>query len=162
MLGIRCTFLILTAALVLTPAAVNAARADVVTEMYTWWNKAIYSPSELTPAAFGRFYTQDTVLKLNGVIVDEGVDDISKRFIAISSAGGKVENIMPALVVFQAGDQVFMQHLIYSARDGKEVCMIAAGRAELVGGKIAVMDIVRTEVTATSGDIHARCLNTHK
>jgi len=160
--GIRCAFLALTAALALTPAAGNAAGADVVTEMYTWWNKAIYSPYELNPAAFGKYYTQEAALKLNGVVVDKGVDNISKRFVAISSHGGKVENIMPALVVFQSGDQVFMQHLIYSARDGKEVCMIAAGHADLVGGKIAVMDIVRTEITAASGDIYAQCLKTHK
>ncbi len=159
---IRCASLALTFALALAPAAGNAANTDVVTEMYTWWNKAIYSSSELTPAAFGEYYTQDAVLKLNGVVVDKGVDNISKRFVALSSRGGKVENIMPALVVFQSGDQVFMQHLIYSARDGKEVCMIAAGHADLVGGKIAVMDIVRTEVTAASGDILAQCLKTHK
>lgn len=157
---VRCVCLALAAAL--APSAADATTSDIVSEMYSWWNKAIYSEAELTPEAFGKYYTNDIVLKLNGTVVDHDIDNMSNRFISISRRGGNVENIMPPIMTFQSGNNIFTQHLIYVQRNGKETCLLASGYAKLKDGKIALVDLVRTEVTEASGEIYTRCLKSHK
>lgn len=137
--------------------AAEIGRSDPVSKMFSWWNQAIKSQDRLSPAEFKRYYTNDAVLRIDGVDVSKGVEDISRHFRAIGASGAQVVIEVPFEEVFTSGNRLFTEHLIYSNRNGVETCLLAAGHVELRANKISLVSLVRTKLPEDS-ELYRKCL----
>jgi hypothetical protein len=140
------------------PAAAQEKPAtDVLSKMFIWWNEAFRTPGAYTPENFSKFFTPDATLVLEGRTVINGVDQWATHFQRIQSGGGDVEIVVPFKDVFEADDRVYTYHVIRSRRDGKAGCSLAAGHAELEGGKIASIVLVRHTLEAGKDPLDPQC-----
>jgi hypothetical protein len=130
---------------------------DIVSKMFIWWNEAFKTPGAYTPENFSKFFTPDATLVLEGRTVINGVDQWATHFQNIQSGGGDVEIVVPFKEVFQSEGRVYTYHVIRSRRGGKAACSLAAGHAELEGGKIASIVLVRQSLEAGKDPLDAQC-----
>lgn len=141
-------------------SASNAApvpTSDALSKMFIWWNQAFKTPGAYTADAFRKHFTEDATLILEGREVIHGVDQWATHFQRIQAGGGDVEIVVPFKDVFQKGNKIYNYHVIRSRRDGKVGCSLAAGHAELRGGKIASIVLVRAEVDVTQDTVDPLC-----
>jgi hypothetical protein len=134
-----------------------AAQLDVLQRFFQWWNATFKVPGGYTAEGFGQWFTPDATLVLEGKEVIRGVDAWATHFQKIQAGGGDVEIVVPFKTVFQSGDRIYTYHVIRSRRDGQVACSLAAGHAELVGGKIATIVLVRSTLDPTKGPLDPEC-----
>lgn len=134
-----------------------AAQLDVLQRFFQWWNATYKVPGGYTAEAFGEWFTPDATLVLEGREVIRGVDGWATHFQKIQAGGGDVEIVVPFKAVFQSGNYIYTYHVIRSRRDGKVACSLAAGHAELRGGKIATIVLVRSTLDPTKGPLDPQC-----
>jgi len=127
----------------MTMMPANASEIDPLTRMFKWWNKAIATPGALTEQAFRQYFTDDTVLILNGKVSSEGIAALTKSFQNIQANSETVKIILPFVESFREGDKIFTHHFIYSVRNGEEGCLRAMGYAVIRDGKIARIHFLR-------------------
>lgn len=155
------TLILASALAVLNFAAPVAAQekpaTDVLSKMFIWWNEAFRTPGAYTPENFSKFFTPDATLVLEGRTVINGVNQWATHFQRIQSGGGDVEIVVPFKDVFEADDRVYTYHVIRSRRDGKAGCSLAAGHAELEGGKIASIVLVRHTLEEGKDPLDPQC-----
>jgi hypothetical protein len=137
--------------------AAPAPSSDALSKMFIWWNQAFKTPGAYTADAFRKHFTEDATLILEGREVIHGVDQWATHFQRIQAGGGEVEIVVPFKDVFQKGNKIYNYHVIRSRRDGKVGCSLAAGHAELRGGKIASIVLVRAEVDVTKDTVDPLC-----
>src|SRR5690606_31504447 len=129
----------------LGPAAANAQQGQetVLTQMFQWWNAAIKDPNGFTREAFGRYFTEDGAIMINGKVAVKGLDDLVTHFRDIQSRVEYVEIVVPFEEEFvsASGDRIFTYHLIKSRADGRDGLMHAMGYADIRDGKIAVVHL---------------------
>ncbi len=140
-----------------TPLAAAAPTTDKLSQMFIWWNQAFKQPGAYTPENFGRYFTADATLTLNGETVIHGLDDWSKHFQAIQASGALVEIVVPFKDAFEKDGRLYTYHIIRSRRNGKVGCMLAAGHADLRGDKIAAITLVRVPVDTTKPSVDPQC-----
>ena len=150
------------AALGLALVASMAAQAaepsrDVLSRFFVWWNQTFEQPGGYTAEAFGRWFTADATLYLEGKEVIRGLDGWASHFQKIQAGGGDVEIVVPFKRVFQSGNRIYTYHVIRSRRDGQVACSLAAGHAELRGGKIATIVLVRSPLDPAKGPLDPEC-----
>lgn len=138
-------------------AAEPAPARDALSAFFVWWNEAYEVPGSYTAEAFGRHLTPDATLVLEGRETIRGLDGWAKHFQKIQAGGGDVELVVPFKVGFQKGDRIYTYHVIRSRRDGKVSCSLAAGHAELRGGKIASIVLVRSTLDPARGPLDPEC-----
>jgi len=143
-------FAVLTAAALLTGVPAMAAdpvpATDKLSVFFKWWNAAFEQPGAYTAENFGKHFTPDATLILEGREVIRGLDGWAKHFQQIQAGGGDVEIVVPFKQMFQRGDRIYTYHVIRSRRDGKVGCSLAAGHAQLRRGKIATIVLVRSQL----------------
>src|SRR5690606_27598426 len=100
--------------------------------------------------AFSEYFTDDAPLVIDGKEVMRGPEGWADRFRAIQAATDAVEIVVPFRHVFQSGDQIYTYHIIRSRAQGKVSCMLAAGHADLVDGKLGAVTLVRAEIDPAS------------
>lgn len=130
------------------PAPAPAARADdVLSRMFVWWNAAFKEPNGFTPEAFGRYFTEDAVMRINGTNRAKGLADLAQRFRKIQGSVDSVEIQVPFVEVFASADgsKLFTYHLERSSKDGKPSRSMVMGYAELRGGRIALINFLSIE-----------------
>ncbi|RLP23521.1 hypothetical protein D8676_20185 [Mesorhizobium sp. YM1C-6-2] len=125
-------------------------QTDRLSEMFTWWNQAMKTPGAFTAEAFSEYFTDDAPLVIDGKEVMRGPEGWADRFRAIQAATDAVEIVVPFRHVFQSGDQIYTYHIIRSRAQGKVSCMLAAGHADLVDGKLGAVTLVRAEIDPAS------------
>lgn len=152
------------AALLLCAAATlgsaNAApepSGDKLSRFFVWWNDTFKKPGGYTAESFGQWFTPDATLVLEGREVIRGVDGWAKHFQRIQAGGGDVEIVVPFKRVFQSGNRIYTYHVIRSRREGKVACSLAAGHAELKGGKISTIVLVRSDLDPAKGPLDPEC-----
>jgi len=152
------------AALLLCAAATlgsaNAApepSGDKLSRFFVWWNDTFKKPGGYTAEGFGQWFTPDATLVLEGREVIRGLDGWSKHFQRIQAGGGDVEIVVPFKRVFQSGNRIYTYHVIRSRREGKVACSLAAGHAELKGGKISTIVLVRSDLDPAKGPLDPEC-----
>jgi len=152
-------FLTAIAALLVTAAPVLAkpAQADVLTRMFTWWNGRMASHQPFDRAGFARFFTDDAVLRIDGVAVASGIDALTAHFQKIQSSGAEVEIVLPFARSFTTPDHIYTYHVIRSRRAGVASCLLAAGHADLTGGRIREVSLVRSPIKPQSSPIADAC-----
>lgn len=120
---------------------------DVVTRMFDWWNEAMKSPDRLTPEAFGRYFTPDAVMRINGSDRVQGPDNMAVRFRKIREGLESVRIHTPFVQAFSSpdGSKIFTYHLESAVKDGKTSHSMVMGYVELRGGKIALVNFLSME-----------------
>jgi hypothetical protein len=138
-------------------AATPPGELDVLQRFFQWWNATYKVPGGYTAEAFGRWFTPDATLVLEGKEVIRGVDGWAKHFQRIQAGGGDVEIVVPFKTAFQSGNYIYTYHVIRSRRDGNVACSLAAGHAELRDGKIATIVLVRSTLDPAKGPLDPEC-----
>lgn len=130
------------------PAA-KAGDQTVLTQMFVWWNEAIQDPNALTREAFGRYFTEDGAIMINGKVSAKGLDDLVKHFRAIQQREGVVEILLPFEEEFvsASGDRIFTYHFIKWHNAERRRLTHAMGHADIRDGKIALIHLIRAEET---------------
>ncbi len=123
---------------------------DKLSQMFTWWNEAMKTPSAFTPEAFAVYFTDDAPLFIDGIETMRGPTGWAERFQMIQGATDAVEIVLPFRYSFQKDDNIYTYHIIRSRAQGKAACMLAAGHAVLRDDKIASVRLVRTEIDPAS------------
>ena len=131
------------AATLTTASAAPEPSDDVLSRFFVWWNQTFKQPGGYTAEAFGRWFTPDATLYLEGREVIRGLDGWAAHFQRIQAGGGDVEIVVPFKRVFRSGSRIYTYHVIRSRRDGQVACSLAAGHAELRGGRISTIVLVR-------------------
>lgn len=133
------------------------ASQDRLSRMFAWWNTAMATPGQLTRANFGRFFTPDATLTINGEKVIADLDGWVSHFLRIQSGGGKVEIVVPFKTVMQSGSRIYTYHVIRSVRNGQATCWLAAGDATLRGQLISSINLVRVTLDKAKGTWDKEC-----
>lgn len=117
---------------------------DALTRMFTWWNAAFKDPQGFTPEAFGRYFTEDAVMRINGTDRARGLVDMAQRFRKIQASVDQVEIKLPFVEAFSSpdGSKIFTYHLESSVSDGKPSRGMVMGYAEVRDGKIALVNFL--------------------
>lgn len=123
---------------------------DKLSEMFTWWNQAMKTPGAFTEGAFARYFTSDAALVIDGKEVMRSPAGWAQRFQAIQAATDAVEIVVPFRYSFQAADRIYSYHIIRSRAAGKVDCMLAAGHADVKGGLISHVTLVRANIDPAS------------
>lgn len=140
-------------AMVATPAAAaektfsQPAAEDPVTRMFQWWNAAFKDPEGFTPEAFGRYFTEDAVMRINGTNRAQGLTDMAARFRMIQKRVESVEIKVPFVEAFSSpdGSKIFTYHLEESIEKGKVNHGMVMGYVEMQDGKIALVNFMSVE-----------------
>jgi limonene-1,2-epoxide hydrolase len=139
---------------VLAPAAATAqqtfsapSKDDVVSRMFVWWNAAFKDPEGFTPQAFGRYFTNDAVMRINGTNRAQGLTDLAARFRMIQKGVEAVEIKVPFVEAFSSpdGSKIFTYHLEEAVEKGKSSHSMVMGYAEIRDGKIALINFLSME-----------------
>lgn len=152
-----------SAALAATAFAAPArAEEDLLSRMFTWWNAAFVADKPFERAGFAQYWADDAVLRIDGVAVATGLDAITAHFRRIQSNVGQVEIVLPFAESMQGktaagGDRIYTYHIIRSRRGKETQCMLAAGHADLMGGKIKEVALARTTVQPGSSPVAEAC-----
>ena len=120
------------------------AAHDPLSRMFIWWNAAFKDPNGFTPEAFGRYFTADAVMRINGTDRAKGLADMATRFRMIQGSVDAVEIKVPFVEAFSSpdGSKVFTYHLEESSKDGKASHGMVMGYAEIRDGKIALVNFL--------------------
>jgi len=146
----RSSIVLLTAAvamLALAPGPGNEARAaqpDPLVAMFLWWNAAYRDPNGFTAEAFGRYFTPDAVMRINGADRSKGLADLAQHFRAIQAKTQMVVIDLPFIDEFTSarGDQIFTHHFVRARENGKDSRERVMGYATIRNGKIALLNFV--------------------
>lgn len=120
---------------------------DPVSRMFVWWNAAFKDPNGFTPEAFGRYFTEDAVMRINGTNRAKGLVDLAARFRMIQGKVQAVEIKVPFVEAFSSpdGSKVFTYHLEEGTENGKVSHSMVMGYAEIRDGKIALVNFLSME-----------------
>lgn len=134
-----------------------AAADDILSGMFAWWDEAFTTPGAYSAENFGRYFTDDATLIINGQTVIDGIDQWVSHFQGIQSRGGVVEIVVPFKEVIDSGDRIYTYHVIRSRRGGKAACSLAAGHADVRDGKIASIVLVRSPLDPAEDTLDPQC-----
>jgi ketosteroid isomerase-like protein len=127
------------------PAAyAGPTRSDVLVDMFKWWNQAFKTPGAFTEEAFRKYYTEDTVLIVNGAERVRGVANLARHFQKMQREADKVEIVLPFKESFASGDKIFTYHLIKAreAKGGPDELWHTMGWAQVRDGRIALINFI--------------------
>jgi hypothetical protein len=77
---------------------------DILSRMFVWWNKAFKDPNGFTPAAFSQYFTDDAVMRIDGVDRAKGVNSLAEHFRVVQSHASAVEIKLPFVEAFSSPD----------------------------------------------------------
>jgi hypothetical protein len=117
--------------------------ADILEQMFSWWNDIMSSERELTTEDFARYYTNDAVIVLNGIERVRGVAMMPAFFKANRDRTEFIEIVLPFKEKFIAEDKIFTYHTIRAIRNGVEELSHNMGYAIIENGKIASVNLAR-------------------
>ncbi len=135
------------AVLVLLPVVhlkAKGASPDPLVAMFEWWNAAYKDPNGFTPEAFGRYFTPDAVMRINGSDRSRGLVDLARHFRSIQAETDLVVIELPFIDEFKSarGDQIFTHHFVRAREHGKASRERVMGYATIRNGKIALLNFV--------------------
>jgi hypothetical protein len=143
----RKVFASLALCLLLLPWGLSAAdgrHSDALTEMFVWWNAAYKHPDGFTTAAFGKYFTADAVLRVNGIDRCKGLAEWAAHFRDIQAHTEMVEIELPFIDEFESpgGDRIFTHHFVLAREHGKSGRARVMGYAAIANGKISLLNFV--------------------
>ncbi len=143
------TFVRFAAILLLTVSmqGVSAASAaesggNVLVDMFTWWNQAIQTEGAFTEEAFGRYFTEDAQIVVNGKANVRGLQSMVEQFRRIQQRTEYVEIVLPFEEGFRDGNKIFTYHLIRARENGVDSLTHVMGYALVEDGKLALVNLL--------------------
>ena len=123
---------------------------DVLVDMFVWWNAAYKQKDGFTEAAFGKYFTSDAILRVNGSDRSRGLADLAAHFRNIQARTEMVEIELPFIDEFASasGDRIFTHHFVKAREQGKESRERVMGYAAIRDGKISLINFVSIPDTA--------------
>ena len=129
-------------------ASAGEKTATVLEDMFRWWNGAFKVEGAYTAEAFGKYYTEDTVMIIDGSVRAQGLDQMSRNFNRIQKSVDSVELVMPPIETFTSGNRIFTYHKELIQQDGVKSVGYVMGYAVVKDGKIAKIDFVNMSEAA--------------
>jgi|SRR5579872_2579800 len=119
-------------------------QGDVLVDMFVWWNAAYKRKDGFTAEAFGRYFTDDAILRVNGKDRCRGLKDLAAHFRDIQARTQKVEIELPFIDEFTSpnGDRIFTHHFVLAREKGVDSRERVMGYAALRNGKISLINFV--------------------
>ncbi|MXP29281.1 hypothetical protein GRI58_10660 [Porphyrobacter algicida] len=120
---------------------------DELTKMFRWWNEAYTKPDGFTAEAFGQYFTDDAVMRINGHESARGLEDLASHFREIQKKTDMVKINLPFIASFTSpdGSKIYTYHTLDASADGKPSHEMVMGYAELRGGKIALINFLNMD-----------------
>lgn len=123
---------------------------DKLSELFAWWNDAMRTPGAYTSDAFATRITDDASLIIDGLEMMRGPGGWASRSQALQQVTDAMEIVVPFRYAFQVGNSIYSYHVIRARAQGRALCMLAAGHAELRGDLISRVTLVRAEIDPAS------------
>lgn len=136
---------VVVASLWAVPTSAADTPSNVLVDMFTWWNKAYKMAGSYTPEAFGKYFTKDAVMIIDGSVRAAGLDQFSRNFNRIQGSVDSVTIQMPPIESFQEGDRIFTYHRELVHDKGQDGVGYVMGYAVVRDGKIARIDFVNMD-----------------
>jgi hypothetical protein len=126
------------------PIAVATNKPDPLVAMFVWWNAAYLQRDGFTAEAFGRYFTADSVMRINGKDRCKGLEDLAQHFRDIQAHTEMVVIDLPFIDEFTSpsGDRIFTHHFVRAREHGEDSRERVMGYATIKGGKIALLNFV--------------------
>jgi hypothetical protein len=141
--GILLPALIMVGCLAAAPGW-GAAAPDPLVAMFVWWNAAYKQPEGFTAQSFGRYFTPDAVMRINGKDSCAGLEDLARHFRKIQAETEMVVIDLPFIDEFSSpgGDRIFTHHFVRAREHGKDSRERVMGYASIRDGKISLINFV--------------------
>lgn len=123
---------------------------DKLSQLFVWWNEAMRTPGAYTSEAFAQRITDDASLTIDGIEVMRGPGGWASRSHSIQQMTDAMEIVLPFRYAFQTGNSIYTYHVIRARAQGRALCMLASGHAELRGDLISRVTLVRAEIDPAS------------
>jgi len=139
-----CALALVTLVCAPTGRAVRADTPDPLVAMFIWWNAAYRQKDGFTAESFGRYFTPDAVMRINGSDRCKGVADLAQHFRDIQAHTEMVAIELPFIDEFTSsgGNQIFTHHFVIAREHGKDSRERVMGYATIRDGKIALLNFV--------------------
>jgi hypothetical protein len=126
------------------PMSAAPARHDVLIDMFVWWNAAYKQKDGFTEAAFGKYFTLDAILRVNGSDRSKGLKDLASHFRDIQGRTEMVEIELPFIDEFTSpdGTRIFTHHIVKAREKGADSRERVMGYAQVRDGKISLINFV--------------------
>jgi ketosteroid isomerase-like protein len=126
------------------PQGAHAEPPDPLVAMFSWWNAAYRQKDGFTAESFGRYFTPDAVMRINGSDRSKGLSDLAQHFSAIQASTEMVAIDLPFIDEFTSADgkQIFTHHFVRAREHGKDSRERVMGYATLRDGKISLLNFV--------------------
>jgi ketosteroid isomerase-like protein len=124
--------------------AAHAKQPDPLVAMFIWWNAAYKQKDGFTAESFGRYFTPDAVMRINGSDRSKGLADLAQHFRAIQASTEMVAIDLPFIDEFTSADgkQIFTHHFVEAREHGKDSRERVMGYVTLRDGKISLINFV--------------------
>ena len=124
--------------------AVAADKQDPLVAMFVWWNAAYQRKDGFTAEAFGRYFTADAVMRINGKDRCQGLEDLASHFRDIQARTDMVVIDLPFIDEFTSpeGDRIFTHHFVRAREHGEDSRERVMGYAAIRDHKIALINFV--------------------
>jgi ketosteroid isomerase-like protein len=121
-----------------------ADQPDPLVAMFIWWNAAYKQKDGFTAESFGRYFTPDAVMRINGSDRSKGLADLAQHFRAIQASTEKVVIDLPFIDEFTSADgtQIFTHHFVEAREHGKDSRDRVMGYVTVRNGKISLINFV--------------------
>lgn len=121
-----------------------AAKPDPLVAMFVWWNAAYGQKDGFTAEAFGRYFTADAVMRINGKDRCKGLDDLARHFRDIQARTEMVAIDLPFIDEFTSadGERIFTHHFVRARENGEDSRERVMGYATIRDGKISLLNFV--------------------
>ncbi len=116
--------------------------ANVLVQMFTWWNTAMKTENGFTEESFARYFTGDAAIVINGREIVRGTGQMVGHFNNIQSNTESVEIVLPFEEGFESGNRIFTYHLIHARENGVDRTTHVMGYAVIEDDKIALVDFL--------------------
>ena len=139
--------LVLTVSMLGADAALTSDSGDnVLVDMFAWWNEAIQTEGAFTEEAFGRYFTEDAQIVVNGNVSARGLQSMVEQFRRIQQETEYVEIVLPFEEGFRDGNKIFTYHLIRARENGADSLTRVMGYAVVEDGKLALVNLLHYPV----------------
>jgi hypothetical protein len=120
--------------------------ADLAESMFAWWNETARSEEGFTAEGFGRFFTGDAALIVNGEERAAGLDALARHFERIRKSSRAVSVRLPLEYGFGDDGHAFVHYRVDALADGGPSSEEAMGYLRLESGRIAVMNVLSRDL----------------
>ena len=116
---------------------------NIIEEMFAWWNEAMLDPDGFTAEGFGRFYTRDARLIVNGQLRSDSLESMAAHYRRIQAMPATVQMALPVDDAFATDDRAFVHcRTIVEPEEGERIEEEAMAFATISEGRMTMLRVV--------------------